>query len=366
MAEIRSSRVASLRINRISPNPHNPRRLFDKEPMEILIESIRKLGILVPITVYEEGSARYVLLDGERRWRCAKELKSSTIPAIIIGKPSDEQNILTMFHIHNARQGWQLMPTALKLKTLMDKLKEKNERKLAELTKLSLPQIRRCKILLTYPKSFQNLMLAPPSERLKADFFIELHRIRGPALENRFPTWASRGDSQCIQLLLDKYENGVIEAVTEFRRLAEINRARVRMHKKKRFMRELSDFLDDPESTISDIHVPGASFAKEAKEISRSANRLLAQISTCSVALTLTAFRARSTHINRRAMAFPSHRDMLQEPVGLRMIWLQRWERTGISAVHISPLSPYIFPLCAVSLTCVEIVKICPHSPGFK
>jgi hypothetical protein len=40
-------------------------------------------------------------------------------------------------------------------------------------------------------------------------------------------------------------------------------------------------------------------------------NRLPAQISTCSVALTLTAFRARSMHIDRRAMAFPSDRDML-------------------------------------------------------
>jgi hypothetical protein len=44
---------------------------------------------------------------------------------------------------------------------------------------------------------------------------------------------------------------------------------------------------------------------------SPESNRLLAQISTCSVALMLTAFRGRSMHINRRAMAFPSHRDML-------------------------------------------------------
>ncbi len=86
-------------------------------------------------------------------------------------------------------------------------------------------------------------------------------------------------------------------------------------------------------------------------------NRLLAQIGTCSVALTLTAFRARSMHINRRAMAFPSHRDMLQEPVGLRMIWLQRCQRIGIRAVHSSPPSPYLFPICAASLTCMKSSK---------
>lgn len=279
-----AAQVTNIPVGDISPNPHNPRRLFDEEPMRILQESIQKLGMLVPVTVYEDrdrgsiSAGKYVLLDGERRWRCAKELKHDSVPAIIVEEPSEEQNILTMFHIHNVREGWQLMPTALKLQTLMGKLDETNERKLAELTKLSIPQIRRCKVLLTYPKKFQNLMLAPPSERLKSDFFIELHRIRGPAVSERFPPWLERGDSKCIQIMLDKYQKGTIKAVTEFRRLAEVYHASARVRKKKMFMRKLDDFLDKPEKTIHDVEVPGATFAKEAKEIHRSASRLLAQL----------------------------------------------------------------------------------------
>src|SRR5437870_2408544 len=117
--------VTNIRVTDISPNPHNPRRLFDEKPMQILEESIKKLGILVPVTVYKDedkgrGDAKqYVILDGERRWRCAKELGLKRVPAIIVEKPSEAQNILTMFHIHNVREGWQLMPTALKLHTLM-------------------------------------------------------------------------------------------------------------------------------------------------------------------------------------------------------------------------------------------------------
>jgi len=281
---IHAAQVTKVLIRDISPNPHNPRRLFDEDPMSVLRESIEKLGILVPITVYEEtrdgksGAKGYVILDGERRWRCAQHLKFARIPSIVVERPSEERNILTMFHIHNVREGWQLMPTALKLQTLMEKLNETNERKLAELTKLSISQIRRCKILLTYSIRFQNLMLAPPTERMKADFFIELQRIRGPALSEKFPPWVKRKDSHCIEILLDKYERGVIKAVTEFRKLAEIYRACVRARKVKRFMRELGQFLDEPERTIDSIEIPGATFAKEAKEIRRTGKRFLTQL----------------------------------------------------------------------------------------
>lgn len=279
-----AARVTQIALNVISPNPHNPRRLFDEEPMQILKESIEKLGVLVPITVYEDprrsGTAKpfYILLDGERRWRCCKELKHPSIPAIVVDEPDDTWNILQMFHIHNVREGWQLMPTALKLQILMKELGETNERVLNELTKLSISQIRRCKILLTYPLKFQNLMLAPPTERMKADFFIELDRVRRPARSGRWDPWVERGDRKCIQVVLDKYEDGIIKAVTEFRRLAEVYRASQGINKEKQFMREFARFLDHHERTVEDVQVPGATFAEEAKRVRSSAKRLYTQL----------------------------------------------------------------------------------------
>ena len=258
--------------------------------MRILEESIQKLGILVPVTVYPSVSGvqdvkkgRFVLLDGERRWRCARELKLPSIPAIVVAQPSPEQNILTMFHIHNVREGWQLMPTALKLQVLIERLGETNERKLNELTKLSIGQIRRCKILLTFPKKFQNMMLAPPSERMKADFFIELQRIRGPALQDRMPPWIDRGDAKSIDVLLQKYQGEIITAVTDFRRLAEIYKGSLRVGRTKKFYRELDRLLTDNDFGIDDIRVEGASFEPEFKEIRRSAKRLLSQLETIDV-----------------------------------------------------------------------------------
>jgi ParB family chromosome partitioning protein len=279
-----TSAVLDVLVDEIGPNPYNPRRLFDEGPMAILKESVRKLGVLVPLTLYEAPrghrprSEKYILLDGERRWRCAKELGLATIPANVVDEPTETTNILTMFHIHNLREGWQLMPTALQLKILMDKLQETNERKLNELTKLSISQIRRCKILLSYPDRFQNLMLAPLSERMKADFFIELDRIRRPARDDRFPPWAERGDAKTIDILLDKYERQVIVAVTDFRHLAEIYKSAVNQKKRRRLISEFEKFLSRRDMTIDDIDVPGASFAKEAKEANRSARRLLTQL----------------------------------------------------------------------------------------
>jgi ParB family chromosome partitioning protein len=286
---VQIAKVRDIRVNEIGPNPHNPRRLFDEEPLRILKESVEKLGILVPVTLYEAPkehtakSERYILLDGERRWKCAIELEMSTVPAIVVERPSDTQNILTMFHIHNVREGWQLMPTALKLKVLMDELEETNERKLYELTQLSVSQIRRCKILLSYPKRFQNMMLAPPSERMKADFFVELDRIRRPALEDKFEPWIEHGDGKSIEVSLQKYQSKAIVAVTDFRQLAEIYRAANERGKQRRLASEFNKFLDRPEMTIEEIDIPGATFAKEAKEIHRSAKRLVAQLEATEI-----------------------------------------------------------------------------------
>lgn len=283
--EIKAAKVTYIPVDHIEPNPHNPRRLFDEEPMKILKESIRELGILVPLDVYPKFEEKtdneediFVLLDGERRWRCSKELDLENVPCIIVDSPSEERNILTMFHIHNVREGWQLMPTALKLKDLMGFLKTENERELAELTKLSVSQIRRCKILLTYPEKFQIMMLAPPEERFKADFFIDLHRIRGPALEKEFPPWIGRGDEKCIDIMIAKYSDDVIKAVTEFRQLVSIYRACERTNQINTFMGEFDSFLDNHGMKISDIDIPGATFAREMGEIGRSTKRLYSQL----------------------------------------------------------------------------------------
>ena len=74
--------VVELRINDISPNGEQPRRLFDKEKLEELAESIRANGVIQPIIVRREGQT-YRIVAGERRWRAARLAGVTALPAIV-------------------------------------------------------------------------------------------------------------------------------------------------------------------------------------------------------------------------------------------------------------------------------------------
>src|ERR1700686_5786614 len=93
--------VKTIQTRQLHANPHNPRMLFDKAPLDTLRRSIEKVGILVPLTVYWSKSQRnWVILDGQRRWMCAQDLGLKTVPANQVAEPSLVQNIVTMFQIH--------------------------------------------------------------------------------------------------------------------------------------------------------------------------------------------------------------------------------------------------------------------------
>lgn len=64
--------------------------------MEILKTSIKEHGILVPLTVFNNGnkSKPYTILDGERRWLCSIKLNLSKIPCIIYPKSARQENII--------------------------------------------------------------------------------------------------------------------------------------------------------------------------------------------------------------------------------------------------------------------------------
>lgn len=70
-------------VNRVEPNPYQPRREFEDSQLSDLAESIRSEGLIQPIVVREVNGS-YQLIAGERRWRAFKLLKLSKIPARIV------------------------------------------------------------------------------------------------------------------------------------------------------------------------------------------------------------------------------------------------------------------------------------------
>ncbi|MFT3888324.1 MAG: ParB/RepB/Spo0J family partition protein [Arachnia sp.] len=79
------SRFAELPVDAISPNPQQPRTVFDEDELEELADSIREFGVLQPVVVREAGRNAYELIMGERRLRASKLAGRETIPAIVRG-----------------------------------------------------------------------------------------------------------------------------------------------------------------------------------------------------------------------------------------------------------------------------------------
>ena len=70
-------------VDKIVPNPEQPRRTFDKDEMEELAVSIRARGVIQPIVVEEGSNGTYILHDGERRWRASMLADRPTVPAVV-------------------------------------------------------------------------------------------------------------------------------------------------------------------------------------------------------------------------------------------------------------------------------------------
>ena len=236
MHEISAS-AATLReipVEQIDRNPDNPRIIFRPHELNELLQSIRKHGVQVPISVYKERS-RYVLIDGERRWRCCVKLNRKTIPALVQEKPDTLTNLLLMFNIHALREQWDLLTMASKLPAIIDLLQRKTGRRpteaeISEETSLKRSTIRRCRLLIELPQHYLDDMLLelkkPKSDqKLTEDFFIEMERGL-KTVERAMPQALPHQDrDRARKILIKKFRSGVIDNRTHFRNLGKIARA---------------------------------------------------------------------------------------------------------------------------------------------
>jgi len=81
--------ILELPLKDITPNPHQPRKIFNEESLQELANSIKKDGLLQPIIV-KENLDGYTIIAGERRYRASKIAKLTTIRAIVINVNDDK------------------------------------------------------------------------------------------------------------------------------------------------------------------------------------------------------------------------------------------------------------------------------------
>ena len=280
---LRQIGIKNVKTTDLEPNPHNPRTLFDPDPMKTLANSIRKVGILVPLTVYEKARVpgKYVILDGQRRWICAQRVDLKHVPVNIVAEPSTFQNIVTMFQIHKLREDWELMPTALKVKVLMEEVEETNDKKLAELTGMDEAVIVRCKKLLSFDPKYQEMMLHPdPDQRWKADFFIELYVVRNDRVVNKFE-WYDR--DRFTDAMIAKYSAGAIRAVTEFRVIKQHISNAAKSKKVTLLSKRFKEFVDNPKIKVEHLEIEAAGVAAEVRKMRKDIGNLSRVVSEIDV-----------------------------------------------------------------------------------
>ncbi|MDT8400123.1 MAG: ParB/RepB/Spo0J family partition protein [Bacteroidales bacterium] len=115
---------ANLEINieDIELNPFQPRTRFDEQLLEELASSIRKLGIVQPLTVRETGDNKYQLIAGERRLKAALLAGLKSVPAYI--RTADDQAMLELALVENIqREDLDAIEIAISYQRLIEECK---------------------------------------------------------------------------------------------------------------------------------------------------------------------------------------------------------------------------------------------------
>ncbi len=114
-----SQTISVLPLQKVEPNPLQPRKDFDPEAMQALADSITAHGVIQPLTVRAVSDGYYQIVAGERRWRAARLAGLSEIPVHII--EADDREVMELALIENLqREDLNPIEEAQGFRTLME------------------------------------------------------------------------------------------------------------------------------------------------------------------------------------------------------------------------------------------------------
>lgn len=182
--------IRTLRISEIEPNKGQPRKIFDKEAMEQLAESIRVNGILQPLLVRPLATGNYQIVAGERRWRAAKIAGLSEVPVVIRDDLSEEQVMQVALIENLQRENLNPIEEAQGYRELIDTYKMTQDQLSKALGKAR-SSIANSLGLLTLPIGVKDLLA---DGKLSAGHCKALKAIKDPALMTEIAVRASEGE----------------------------------------------------------------------------------------------------------------------------------------------------------------------------
>ncbi|MBC7270319.1 MAG: ParB/RepB/Spo0J family partition protein [Streptomyces sp.] len=106
-ATVMGAHFAEIPLDAITPNPRQPRDVFDEDALQELVTSIKEVGLLQPVVVRQISTGHYELIMGERRWRACREAGLEAIPAIV--RATEDEKLLLDALLENLHRA-QLNP----------------------------------------------------------------------------------------------------------------------------------------------------------------------------------------------------------------------------------------------------------------
>lgn len=128
-----TEKESTLPINKIEPNPDQPRNQFDEDSLQELADSIKQFGILQPILVNKKGEF-YEIIAGERRWRAAKLAGLEKVPVVIRDFKANEAVEIALIE-NIQREDLSPIEEAMAYKRLMEEFQLKQDQVAAKVSK---------------------------------------------------------------------------------------------------------------------------------------------------------------------------------------------------------------------------------------
>ena len=149
--------VIEIDINKIEPGIGQPRKIFDKEKIETLAESIKEHGIIQPLIVTKENDTYYII-SGERRWRAARVAGIKKVP--VIERTASNKEIMELALIENIqREDLNPIEEAEAYNRLMEEYSMTQEQ-IATIVGKSRPAVANTLRLLNLSKDVKNLLIS--------------------------------------------------------------------------------------------------------------------------------------------------------------------------------------------------------------
>lgn len=231
-----------IQLTQIETDPNQPRkdlRIDEEEKKNILLASIKEIGISSPITVTKISKGRYRIIQGHRRFRCAQLLHLTHIRCEIHNFPNEGRAKLVSFNIQNNRKSWAPAERSCEIKQIKIENKFKTNKELAGHLHCSENSIIVSLALQRRREEYQS-MLDPYQ-------FPEPYQVAFIRLEPKIRAVKELARDTILRIILEKLRQRTIKGATELRQLGSVF-LRAHTHEE-----ELYRFLKNPDSEVKEL-----------------------------------------------------------------------------------------------------------------